>query len=589
MENLDTTTTDQLSTELVQHWKEELEHLNKQDLLHKIQHWKLEEHFSESSQFLKLIRQAFDQIIEQERTLALQKFIDNGEDEKDFQYKKDETVLAFETTYENFKVRLSDYYKEQESSRAKNLKTKNALLDALRQLVAAEDGPTTLESFKKIQNDWKATGPVPSVSAKELNANYHGLLDIFYNNRAIYFELKDLDRKKNSQLKIEVCEKIESLLGHKDAMKALQELRKFQEEYREIGMALKEESELIHTRYREAIDKLMQKKDAFIAEMKVKRDENLLLKKELLQKLEEYRDFTTSKIDTWKEKTLEVLSLQEEWKKIGGVAQEINKEINNEFWAISKAFYYKKHEFFKVLDDKRKENLQLKNVLCEKAEALKESNDFVSASKELIRLQAEWTKIGQVPIKYKDSSYKRFKTACDHFFTRQRDQVAAAEKDLLDNVAKKSAQCKAILEAQDLTVENLESKFNHWIKEWSALGEVPRHKMAEAQLELSNALKKAVDKLTDLSGELKEDWILKLEVLQAKAGGDAKAKIEKIEKDILRKSKDLKAEAEQYKTNMEFWAKSKNADQIKADIQSKIVEAEEEIIKLAKKLKILRD
>ncbi len=588
MENLEVST-DQLSTELVQHWKEELEHLNKKELLSKIQHWKLEDDYSESSQFLKLIRQAFDQISEQERTLALQNFIDNGEDSKDFQFKKDETALAFETAFENLKVRLSDHYKEQESSRAKNLKTKNTLLDALRNLVASEDGPSTLEAFKKIQNDWKATGPVPSASAKELNANYHGLLEIFYNNRAIYFELKDLDRKKNSQLKTEVCEKIEALLGHKDAMKALIELRKFQDEYREIGMALKEESDAIHARYREAIDKLMQKKDAFIAEMKVKRDENLVLKKELLTKLEAYRTFTTSKIDTWKEKTLEVLSLQEEWKKIGGAAQEVNKELNNEFWAISKAFYHGKHEFFKVLDEKRKENLQLKNALSEKAEALKESADFASASKELIRLQADWAKIGQVPIKFKDSSYKRFKAACDHFFTRQRDSAAAAEQHLLDNVAKKTEQCNAILEANDLTVENLEAKFNHWIKEWSAIGEVPRHKMADVQLELSSTLSKAIAKLSDLSGQMKEDWLLKVEVLQAKAGGDAKAKLEKIEKDILRKTKELKAEAEQYKTNMDFWAKSKNADQIKADIQSKIVEAEEEIIKLAKKLKILRD
>lgn len=588
MENLETST-EQLNTELVQHWKEELEHLNKHELLLKIKDWRLEEDFNESSQFLKLIRQAFDQILEQERSLALQKFIENGEDEKDFQFKKDEVALAFEKIVDQLKERLSNHYKEQEASRNKNLKTKNALLDELRQLVASEDGPSTLETFKRIQNDWKATGPVPSASAKELNANYHGLLEIFYNNRAIYFELKDLDRKKNSQLKSEVCDKIAALLNHKDALKALQELRKLQEEYKEIGPALKEESEVIHARYRELIDQLMQKKDAFIEELKKKREENLVLKKELLKKLEEYKTFTTSKIDTWKEKTTEVLALQEEWKKIGAVSQEVSKEINNEFWAISKAFYQKKHEFFKALDEKRKENLQQKTELCEKAEALKDSNDFASASKEIIRLQAAWTKIGQVPLKQKDSIYKRFKSACDHFFTRQRDQQAAAEQSLLDNVAKKNALCKEIQEAQDLTSANLEEKFNQWLETWTALGEVPRHKMAEVQTELSSTLQKAIEKLSDLTQDLKEDWLLKLDVLQAKAGGDAKSKIEKIEKEILRKSKELKAEAERYKTNMEFWAKSKNADQIKAEIQAKISEAEEEVNKLAKKLKILRD
>ncbi len=588
MENLETST-EQLNTELVQHWKEELEHLNKQDLLLKIQEWKLEDDFNESSQFLKLIRQAFDHILEQERDLALQKFIDNGGEEKDFEFKKDEVVLAFEKNFDKLKERLTHHYKEQESSRNKNLNVKNTLLDELRQLIASEDSPSTLETFKRIQNDWKTTGPVPSAYAKELNANYHGLLEIFYNNRAIYFELKDLDRKKNSQLKVEVCDKIQALLNHKDALKALQELRKLQEEYKEIGPALKEESEIIHARYRELIHQLLMKKDTFIEELKKKREENLVIKKELLKKLEEYKEFTTSKIDTWKEKTAEVLAIQDEWKKVGAVTQELSKEINNEFWAISKAFYQKKHEFFKVLDDKRKENLQQKIALCEKAEALKDSTDFSGASKELMRLQAAWSKIGQVPIKQKDSIYKRFKQACDHFFTRQREEQNAAEQSLLENVQKKSRLCKEIEAAQDLSATNLETKFNEWIKAWNELGEVPRHKMAEVQTELSNTLQKAIAKLSDLTQDLKEDWLLKLDVIQAKAGGDAKSKLDKLEKDIIRKTKELKAEADRYKTNMEFWAKSKNADQIKSEIQAKISEAEEEITKLAKKLRILRD
>ena len=588
MENLETTN-DQISTTIDQHWKEEIDHMNKQDLLLTIEQWKLEDDYSESSQFLKVIRQAFDVIVEQDKADALQKFTENGEDEKDFQFKKDNTVLAFDKAYDELKERLHTHYKDLETTRAKNLKRKNELLEELRQLVAAEDGPKTIVAFNKIQNEWKSTGPVPAGSSRELNANYHGLLDIFYNNRSIYFELRDLDRKKNSELKAEVCVKMESLLHHKDAIKALHELRKLQEEYKEIGQGLKEEGELIHARYKETIDKLMQKKDAFIEELKKKREENLVLKKALIAKLVEYKEFATTKIDAWKEKTAEILALQTEWKKIGAVAQEVSKELNDEFWSISKAFYNTKHDFFKGLDDKRKENLQKKVDICEQAEALQVSDDFAAVSKQLIRLQEAFNKVGQVPIKQKDSIYKRFKTACDTFFNRQREQQAAAEKDLMDNVAKKSTVCREIEEAKELTAANIEATFNAWIQVWSAVGEVPRQKMAEVQTELSTSLQKAINKLSDLSADVKEDWLLKLEVIQAKAGGDAKAKLEKLEKDLSRKTKELVAEVDRYKTNMEFWGRSKNADKIKAEIQSKIVEAEEEIKLLAKKMRILRD
>ncbi|HSZ71784.1 MAG TPA: DUF349 domain-containing protein, partial [Cytophagaceae bacterium] len=540
MENLEIT--DQLNNEIAQGWKEELEELNKKQLLDKINHWKLEDDYSESSSFLKEIRHSFDVLSEQERAIALQRFLETGGEEKDFDFKKDELTLAFDKAFNNLKDRLQHHYKEQDRSRQKNQEVKQALLEKLRQLVASEEGNNTLEEFKKIQAEWKAAGPVPGAVAHELNANFHGLLEIFYNNRAIYFELKDLDRKKNSQLKAEVVARIEALQQHKDAFEALRELRKLQEEYREIGAAVKEESEVIHVKYREAIEQLLKKKDAFIEELKAKREHSLTLKKALIQRLEEYKDYHSGKIDEWKEKTLAILKIQEEWKKTGPVAQELSKEINNKFWDASKVFFQNKNAFFKTLDEKRKDNLTLKISLCEQAEALKDSDDYQKASATLIRLQKEWTKVGQVPIKHKESIYKRFKEACDYFFNRQRDKHAESEKELEVNAQKKLTLVDAIKQTKDITVENLESKFNEWLKEWNGIGLIPRNKFADIQDAFSSALKGAVDNLSGLSAELKEEWLLKLDVLQAKGGGDSKAKVDKIEKDLLRKINGLKSE-----------------------------------------------
>jgi Domain of Unknown Function (DUF349) len=586
MENLEVT--DQLHNEIAPSWKEELEELDKQQLLDKISHWKLEDDYTASSQFLKEIRHSFDALTEQERAMALQKFLETGGDEKDFSFKKDESSLAFDKAFNNLRDRLQNHYKEQDRSRQKNQEIKYALLEKLRQLVASEDGTNTLEEFKKIQAEWKATGSVPGAIAHELNANFHGLLEIFYNNRAIYFELKDLDRKKNSQLKMEIVLRIEALLNHQDAFEALRELRTLQEEYREIGAAVKEESEVIHARYREAIDQLLKKKDAFIEELKNKRAQSLIAKHALLEQLEEFKTYSSGKIDEWKEKTLAILKIQEDWKKTGPVAQEISKEVNHKFWDASKLFFQNKNIFFKTLDDKRKDNLNLKINLCEQAEALKDSDDVQKASATLIRLQKEWTKIGQVPIKQKDSIYKRFKEACDYFFNRQRDKQAESEKELEVNAQKKLHLVASIQQAADVTADNLEVKFNEWIKAWNEIGMVPRNKFAEVQAAFSKALKGAIDSLT-LSDDLKEEWELKLDVLQAKGGGDSKVKVEKVEKDLQRKINTLKTEIDRYKTNMDFWGNSKNADKIKEEIKSKIVEAEAEVTKLLKKVKILRD
>lgn len=587
MENLEVT--DQLHNEIAPSWKEELEELNKKQLLEKISHWKLENDYAESSQFLKEIRHSFDVQIEQEKAIALQKFLETGADEKDFSFKKDELTQAFDAAFNTLRDRLQHHYKEQDRNRQKNQETKQSLLERLRQLVASEDGTNTLEEFKKIQAEWKAAGPVPGAIAHELNANFHGLLEIFYNNRAIYFELKDLDRKKNTQLKAEVVSRIETLVNHKDAFEALRELRKLQEEYREVGAVVKEESDIIHARYREAIDQLLKKKDGFIEELKKKREVSLIAKRALLEQLEEFKTYGSGKIDEWKEKTQAILKIQEDWKKTGPVAQEISKEINNKFWDASKVFFQNKNLFFKNLDEKRKDNLNLKISLCEQAEALKDSEDYQKASATLIRLQKEWTKVGQVPIKHKETIYKRFKDACDYFFNRQRDKQAESEKELDVNAQKKQDLITSIQQATDVTVNNLEAKFNEWITQWNEIGLVPRNKFADIQDAFSKVLKGAIDNLKTLSEELKEEWLLKLDVLQAKGGGDSKVKVEKVEKDLQRKINSLKSEIDTYKNNMDFWGRSKNADKIKEEIKGKILEAEAEVNKLLKKVKILRD
>ena len=50
----------------------------------------------------------------------------------------------------------------------------------------------------------------------------------------------------------------------------------------------------------------------------------------------------------------------------------------------------KKGEFFKSLKEGMNENLEKKRILCEKAEALKDSTDWKTTAEELTKLQKEW-------------------------------------------------------------------------------------------------------------------------------------------------------------------------------------------------------
>ncbi len=78
---------------------------------------------------------------------------------------------------------------------------KQELLEKLRVLSDSQDTTDQFELFKELQKEWKSIGAVPAPQAKTLWANYHALTDRFYDNQSIYFELKELDRRKNLEAK----------------------------------------------------------------------------------------------------------------------------------------------------------------------------------------------------------------------------------------------------------------------------------------------------------------------------------------------------------------------------------------------------
>jgi hypothetical protein len=147
------------------------------------------------------IKSNFDNIIATERDEALQKFIENGGEEGDFDFKKDKTAVQFEKLYEHLKEKQKQNFSNQEKDKENNLKAKNALLEKLRDIISQEETNKSITSLKDIQEEWKAIGPVPQPQAQNLWNNYNALIERFYNNRSIYFELKELDRKKNLETK----------------------------------------------------------------------------------------------------------------------------------------------------------------------------------------------------------------------------------------------------------------------------------------------------------------------------------------------------------------------------------------------------
>lgn len=592
---VDLTTSDEVSEEVVSEEEEEegeeeeheeefdFEHAEKAELLSQLRELRNEENFRRLDKILKAIKPRFDELFELEKNEALQRFVSEGNEAESFEYHSDEGDKEFFTLFGQLKSKRNKHYKDLQNQRDDNLKMKERLLEQLREIVDGEESTQSINTVRELQAEWKKIGPVPGSQNKTLWANYNALLDRYYDHRSIYFELKDLDRKKNMEQKIELCEKAEALGEIEDLKTAIVLLNDLHEEYKHIGPVPKDDQEALWQRFKAASDAIYAKRKEYFEELKGEFETNLIKKNELIKEVNSFLSFDSDRITEWNSKTREILELQKKWEAIGGVPKEKAKETNRAFWNGFKKFFSNKNQFFKRLEGQREENLVKKQMLIQKAEELKESTEWDSAAQKLKNLQAEWKELGPVPEKVRKETYEKFKAACDHFFNRRRDQNKEKFKEFDENLSLKLQICdqiEAIAEQETISLDDIYDLVDNF----TSVGFVPKSAIKKIKRRFDEVLEKilSIEAMEEADrSELKNH--IEFGRLRNTPGGDRK--IQQKENSIRRKISSLENDISTWNTNMEFFANSTTADKLKADMQKKVKVAEKELQNLRSQLR----
>ena len=532
------------------------------------------------------IKGAFEEFTSKEKEEALEKFKAEGGSDDDFDFRPSDEEKEFNSYYYEFKKQLGNLRKESERQKESNFQAKTELLNKLRDLVDGEETTLSISGIKEIQETWKAIGQVPVAQNRSLWASYNALMDRFYDNRSIYFELKELDRKKNLESKTELCNKAEALQGVKDLKDAIKSLNELHEEFKHIGPVPRDEQENLWQRFKTASDAVYDRRKNFYDGQKEVFQANQTEKEVLIEKLKGYADFTASRIRDWNIKTKEILEVQKAWEKIGPVTRESGKEINKAFWAAFKQFFHNKNLFFKELDEIRATNQAKAEELINQASQLAASKEWQNTANALVKLQQEWKKLGPTPEKNRDALYKRFKAACDAFFDSRRNANQQSNAEFEDNLKKKQEVCKQIV--QLATNSPSEESLIALVNSFNEIGFVPRKNIKEIAAEFKIAVDTCLEKLGS-EGEGREDFLFRLNLNQLQSDPNANKTLNKKEHGIRKQISDLENNITLWRNNLEFFAASKTADKLRDQFDIKIQKAEEEVEKLKKKLAILKE
>lgn len=536
---------------------------------------------------LKVLRPAFDEIIKGEAEEAKVKFVEEGGDADGFEFRPDEHMTRFEKAFGELRHKVKQQIKDREQSKQTNYEKKSELLEKLRELVDGEESTTSMKVIKDLQEEWKAIGSVPPQHNKNLWANYNALLDRFYDNRSIYYELKELDRKKNLEKKNELVKRAEALEKVENLKDAIKELNDLHEEFKHIGPVPKDDQEELWQRFKAASDRVYDRRREYLTVLKEDLNKNMMAKKELGDQIQAFVSFDSDRINEWNKKTKEILEFQKKWETIGGLPRDKAKEVNKHFWTAFKTFFNHKSQFFKKLEGQREENLKKKQELVSRAESLQQSTDWDKTAEDLKKLQKEWREVGPVPEKFRDSVFAEFKAACDAFFQARRGANNEKESEFQDNLNQKETICKkiqALAEIQPVDLEQLETLMD----DYAEIGFVPRNAIKKIQNKFNAAVDKVLD-VADVEDFERERIKMSITVNKLKGGPNAKGKIHRKEDAIRRQIRKLEDDISLWNNNLEFFASSATADKLREEFDGKISKANEEIKTLRAQLRVLRN
>lgn len=532
------------------------------------------------------IKQAYYSVVNKDAMNELAAFVEAGNPAESFSATPDVHDAEVKELLAAFREKRAAYLEKKEEEKKENLDKKNEIIASLKAIVEDIDNINLrFPDFQKLQQSFKEVGDVPAGAETEVWKNYQTVVEQFYDRLKMNKELRDLDFKKNLEIKQALVQKAKDLTELADPIEAFRKLQDLHLQWREVGPVAKEIREEIWNEFKELSTAINKRHQDYFETRKADEAANEAKKEELCAKIEAINIDELKTFADWDAKTKEIIELQKEYKEAGFAPKKSNTALFTRFRKACDDFFSAKAEYFKKTKDELRENLAKKEALCEKAEALLDKAQEKGALDQMQALQAEWKTVGVVRRKAGDEVWKRFCAAVDAFHSARRKHFGAQRSAENDNLKAKQEiinQLKAISEESDrkdviATIRELQDK-------WQEIGFVPFKQKEAVNTEYRNELsrlfsafdmRESRQRMRRFEGEVK------------KMDGDEN-KIGRERDRLVRAIESRQAELKTIENNLGFFnVKSSAGNSMLKDFEKKIQRIKDDIAQIQEKIKLL--
>jgi hypothetical protein len=331
-----------------------------------------------------------------------------------------------------------------------------------------------------------------------LRRAWHQLLDAGIDDTAVVarFDAADATLRENERVAREgharalqenlvrlqsLCNEVEVLargtdLSLKQAERVLREARAALDEG--TPLPSREDREAVDARLRAVLSALFPKVQELRDMDEWQRWANAGVQEELCQRVE-----ALVQVDDLAAAARQLREAQAQWKQVANAPREQSQALWARFKTATDAVRTRCDGYFAQLAEEQASNKARKESLCERAEALSASSDWIKTADAIKALQAEWKTVGPAPRAQEKALWDRFHAACDGFFTRRRTDLLQRKQEWAANLARKEAICtqaEAIAETTEWQKGIEEIK--RLQAEWKTIGPVRKTRADEVWL-----------------------------------------------------------------------------------------------------------
>jgi len=295
----------------------------------------------------------------------------------------------------------------------RNLVAKTAIIEKMKALLPLENIRTMEAGLKRLQKEFNELGQVPFDVKDNIYQEFREHGDAVFAKVQAFYDERRGGQRENLKLKIELCEEVHQIAQETaNLTKAFewQEITKkvleLQKNWKTIGYS--EENEKVWDIFRNACDAFFSRKKDFFGNLDKGREQNKVNKLALIEKAEAEKHSTD-----WRTTTDFFIKLQKEWKAIGSAPRSEENKLWERFRAACDVFFDAKKAHYATAEEQEVVNLGLKKALIERITAYELGANIEKNFEVLKAFSKEFSEIGYVPIKQKDTIYAEYKAALD--------------------------------------------------------------------------------------------------------------------------------------------------------------------------------